>query len=410
MGSRPMCPFRRSTRCGSRSTTSRRPSSTARSPASRSSSAGARSRLSRRWTRPPERRRTWRPCRSTDGRRSAPRRGVRMGPEDDAASRPIARRVRAAIVAAVAIPVVLALAAAAFVGGGVLRRTPTPTLAGGIPQLIDETASSGLSHTYGGDLDFSVGGGVAVLDCNDDGRPDLYLPGGERPAELFRNDTPTAGTLRFARLPDAPSALADVNGAYPIDIDGDGRVDLAVLRNGGNRLLRGLGDCRFEDATEMWGLDPGSRHTEAFSATWEPGAMWPTIALGNYVDPASTDPATWCEPNQLVGAKVGGSGFGQPTGLTPSWCALSMLFSDWDGSGRMDLRVSNDQHYYPADRGEEQLWRIEPAQRPRLYTAAEGWVRVQVQGMGIGSYDVTGDSLPEVFLTSQAANLLQTLT
>jgi len=34
---------------------------------------------------------------------------------------------------------------------------------------------------------------------------------------------------------------------------------------------------------------------------------------------------------------------------------------------------------------------------------------VQVEGMGIASYDLTGDGYPEVFLTSQADNRLQTL-
>ena len=87
-----------------------------------------------------------------------------------------------------------------------------------------------------------------------------------------------------------------------------------------------------------------------------------------------------------------------------------MLFSDWDRSGRRDLRVSNDRHYYPADQGEEQLWRIAPGEAPRLYTAADGWVTVQIEGMGIASYDLTGDGYPEVFLTSQGDNKLQTLT
>ena len=46
-----------------------------------------------------------------------------------------------------------------------------------------------------------------------------------------------------------------------------------------------------------------------------------------------------------------------------------MLFSDWSRSGRADLRVSNDRHYYTdASGGEEQLWRIEPGEPPRLYT------------------------------------------
>jgi hypothetical protein len=76
----------------------------------------------------------------------------------------------------------------------------------------------------------------------------------------------------------------------------------------------------------------------------------------------------------------------------------------------MDLRVSNDQHYYLPTDGQEQLWRIAPGAPPSLYTADDGWVNVQVQGMGIASYDLTGDGYPEVFLTSQADNRLQTLT
>ena len=100
--------------------------------------------------------------------------------------------------------------------------------------------------------------------------------------------------------------------------------------------------------------------------------------------------------------------FAPPLPLAPSWCTLSMLFSDWDRSGRRDLRISNDRHYYID--GEEQLWRMDPGAAPRLYTAEDGWVRVNVEGMGIASYDVTGDGYPDVFLTSQGSNRLQTLT
>ena len=57
---------------------------------------------------------------------------------------------------------------------------------------------------------------------------------------------------------------------------------------------------------------------------------------------------------------------GRRSRCRPGWCTLSMLFSDWDRSGRRDLRVSNDRHYYRD--GEEQLWRIEPGQPPRAYT------------------------------------------
>ena len=63
--------------------------------------------------------------------------------------------------------------------------------------------------------------------------------------------------------------MTAVNGAYPLDVDGDGIVDLAVLRIGGASLLRGLGDCRFEPADERWSFDGGTGLTTAFSATWE---------------------------------------------------------------------------------------------------------------------------------------------
>ena len=292
-------------------------------------------------------------------------------------------------------------------GGPFSGRAPTVSL--GAPRFVDETASAGIEHVYGGGFEYAPGGGVAVFDCDGDGKPDLFLAGGANPAALYRNDSPVGGPLHFTRLADPATDLTGVIGAYPIDIDGDGITDLVLLRHGGNVLLRGLGDCRFERANERWGLDGGSATTTAFSATWEAGSTLPTLAFGNYVNPASADPQHLCFDNELFRPAAGASTYGGPRSLTPSWCALSMLFSDWSRSGRMDLRVSNDRHYYLATEGQEQLWRLAPGEPPRLYTADDGWVSVQVEGMGIASYDLSGDGYPEVFLTSQGDNRLQAL-
>ena len=277
------------------------------------------------------------------------------------------------------------------------------------PRFVDDTATSGVDFTYDGGFEFAVGGGLAVLDCNDDGRLELYLAGGEGAAALYRNDSRVAEELRFVRVPSAVTDLPGVNGAYPLDVDGDGITDLLTLRWGENVALRGLGDCRFERGNERWALDGGAEMTMAFSATWEAGEHLPTLAFGNYLEPGNFDLDTRCQANALLRPEGTADGYAPPVPLTPSYCALSMLFSDWDGSGRRDLRVSNDRAFYRKTVGQEQLWRIEPGQAPALYTEADGWARTQVEGMGIASYDVTGDGLPEVYLTSQAASKLQTL-
>ena len=314
--------------------------------------------------------------------------------------------VRRLVALGIAIVVLAAIGGAAWAlfGGG----SSAPTTALGVPRFVDEAASSGLVHTYDGDSRFFVGGGLAVLDCDDDGLPDLYLAGGSGPATLFRNGSEPGGALHFDRLADAATDLPDVTGAYPLDIDGDGRTDLAVLRAGENVLLRGLGDCRFERGNERWGFDGGEARSMAFAATWEGDAALPTLAIGDYIalDEIGT-PLPPCPDNALFRPTQGGA-YGAPIELSPGHCALSMLFSDWDRSGRRDLRISNDRQYYTD--GEEQLWRIEPGSEPVAYTAAHGWVRTQIFGMGIASHDLTGDGLPEVYLTSQGDNKLQTLT
>lgn len=278
------------------------------------------------------------------------------------------------------------------------------------PLFVDEAATAGIQHAYDGEFEFFVGGGVAVFDCSDDGRPDLYFAGGNNNAALFVNESPVGGALRFTERPDPATDRTAVTGAYPLDIDGDGRTDLAVLRRGENLILRGLGACRFERANETWGFDGGNEWTTAFSAKWEASAALPTLAFGNYIDETSDDSSDLCLDNALVRPDSAGSGYAAPIALTPAWCALSMLFSDWDRSGRSDLRVSNDRQYYSNySGGQEQLWRVASGEPPRLYTQDEGWANLNVWGMGIASYDVTGDGYPEYFLTSMSDNKLQTL-
>jgi hypothetical protein len=244
-----------------------------------------------------------------------------------------------------------------------------------------------------------VGGGMSSFDCNGDNLPELLAAGGENPAQLFLNRSDA--DVHFEAVESA-LALTNVIGSYPIDINSDGRMDLVILRVGQNRILRGLGDCAFE----AWDAVPfadGNSWTTAFSAMWEAGQSHPTLAFGNYVDRSNPEgPFGTCDVNVLF--RPEGANYRAPLLLEPGYCALSMLFVDWSRTGRPDLRISNDRHYYVRG-GAEQLWAMEP--QPRLYTEADGWMRHELWGMGIASQDINGDGLSEVYLTSMGDQRLQ---
>ncbi|MEO6578405.1 MAG: CRTAC1 family protein [Candidatus Limnocylindria bacterium] len=303
----------------------------------------------------------------------------------------------------------VAVFAAASIGASMVTTPPGDAGPLGAPRFVEEAAPAGIDHRYDGEFTYFVGGGVAVLDCDADGRSDLYIAGGDRPAALYRNASPTGGELAFTAVPSPVTDLTAVTGAYPLDVDADGLVDLAVLRVGEVVLLRGLAECTFERANERWGFDGGDAWSVAFSATWEDESTLPTLAIGNYLvlDDEDKPVASYdCDGNELFRPGDDGT-YAAPIVLHPGWCTLSLLFSDWDRSGRRDLRVSNDRHYYRG--GQEQLWRVEAGADPGLWTREEGWQPLSIWGMGIASYDVTGDGYPEVYLASQTDNKLQTL-
>ena len=122
--------------------------------------------------------------------------------------------------------------------------TPSATTEPDTPPFVEVAAAAGVSHTYTGDWTYFVGGGVATFDCDADGDADLFLAGGADPSALFRNET--SGLLAFEPV-DSPTVQIDaVTGAYPLDIDADGKMDLVVLRAGENLLLQGQGGLRVQ--------------------------------------------------------------------------------------------------------------------------------------------------------------------
>ncbi len=301
-----------------------------------------------------------------------------------------------------------------------------------VPRFSEQATSAGIDHVYDGPWEHFVGGGVASFDCNGDRLPDLYLAGGKRPAALYVNESVPGGKLQFRRQPVADADLDAVTGAYPLDIDNDGHRDLVVLRVGENRLLKGGPDCAFSAANARFEFDGGSAWTTAFSATFESGARWPTLAFGNYVDrTAPGSPWGTCHDNVLHRAaddrqprqRGEPSSLSKPSNtdtntdktpqyddalpLMPGHCALSMLFTDWNRSGSDALRITNDRQYHRG--GEEQMWQLDNGRYPRLFSRSDGWASVVIWGMGIAEGDLDADGFPEYALTSMGDTRLQSL-
>jgi hypothetical protein len=297
---------------------------------------------------------------------------------------------------------------AAFLSVSFVGTSLAQDIAPTIPNFSEETKTSGISSIYKGEWLYMVGGGAAVFDCNGDQYPDMLLAGGEAKAAFYRNISKRGGDLKFVSETSGLE-LEAVTGGYPLDVDADGITDIVLLRVGENVVMRGKGECKFERANEAWGFDGGDAWSAAFAATWEKGAQWPTLAVGNYIN-REEEYSPWgsCTDNWLH-RPVSNSDkkFAPPLPLKPSFCPLSMLFTDWNRSGTPSLRVSNDREYYEG--GQEQMWHVEPGQPPALYTDKEGWKRLRIWGMGIASSDVNGDGFPDYFLTSMADQKLQVL-
>jgi hypothetical protein len=113
------------------------------------------------------------------------------------------------------------------------------------------------------------GGGLAVLDINNDGLPDLYFVGANGPNALYLN----LGNLTFRNIAESAGVLSTEGfetAATAVDINDDGLLDIYVCRGGPeineerrNKLYINNGDLTFTERAAAYGLDDKSACTGA---------------------------------------------------------------------------------------------------------------------------------------------------
>lgn len=226
----------------------------------------------------------------------------------------------------------------------------------------------------------SLGGGVALLDYNNDGWLDIYLVNGmtydamsgkaEPPhAALFRNNHD--GTFTNVAVQAGVTNDRWGVGVAVGDFDNDGWSDIYVTNiSGGNRLYHNNHDGTFTDVAQKAGVALGTWSTgptfgdydgDGFLDLFVPGYVsydfsHPPVARSDQV--ASNNclfrgEPVFCGPRGLQGEHdhlFHNNGNGTFTDVSatagvddaPGYYGLTSLFADLDGDGKPDLLVAND--------------------------------------------------------------------
>jgi enediyne biosynthesis protein E4 len=305
-------------------------------------------------------------------------------------------------------------------------------------RFVDVTAKAGINflhqapHTSRKYLIETMGSGVALFDCDNDGLLDIFLVNGAPYADptpkgfIPRKTGPEYWNRLYHQKPDGTfdditekAGLQGVGygmGVSVGDYDNDGNEDLYVTGYGGNRLYHNNGHCNFSDVTEQAGVG---------GSGWSSSAAWVDLDNDGLLDLVVDRYVQWdwddmwcgehregyrgyCHPDvfqaipMLVYHNDGNGHFTEVShklGLDKPAKALGIAIGDYDQDGRIDLFVANDSMPEFLFHQKEDGTFEEVGLESEVAVNAGGQTYA---GMGVDFADYNNDGWPDLVITDLA--------